>query len=125
DLQTIQEFGIQLEDLLKQVPSVKPEAVFADRTVGKPYLEIEIDRNAIARYGLSIENVQQTLETAVGGMEITTTVEGRERYPVRVRYPRELRDDPESIGRILVPTPTGAQIPLSELAEMNYTRGPQ
>lgn len=125
DLQTIQEFGIQLEDLLKQVPSVKAEAVFADRTVGKPYLEIDIDRNAIARYGLSIENVQQTLETAVGGMEITTTVEGRERYPVRVRYPRELRDDPESIGRILVPTPAGAQIPLSELAELKYTRGPQ
>src|SRR5690606_10680315 len=125
DLQTIQNFGIELEELLKQVPSVKAEAVFADRTVGKPYLEIDIDRNAIARYGLSIENVQQTLETAVGGMEITTTVEGRERYPVRVRYPRELRDDPESIGRILVPTPAGAQIPLSELAELKYTRGPQ
>src|SRR5690606_13941776 len=125
ELQTIQEFGIQLEELLKQVPSVKSEAVFADRTVGKPYLEIDIDRNAIARYGLSIEKVQQTLETAVGGMEITTTVEGRERYPVRVRYPRELRDDPASIGRILVPTPAGAQIPLSELAELKYTRGPQ
>ena len=125
DLQTIQEFGIQLEDLLKQVPSVKAEAVFADRTVGKPYLEIEIDRNAIARYGLSIENVQQTLETAVGGMEITTTVEGRERYPVRVRYPRELRDDPSSLERILIPTPAGAQIPLGELAELKYTRGPQ
>ncbi|CAN5392792.1 efflux RND transporter permease subunit [soil metagenome] len=125
DLQTIQEFGIQLEDLLKQVPSVKAEAVFADRTVGKPYLEIDIDRNAIARYGLSIENVQQTLETAVGGMEITTTVEGRERYPVRVRYPRELRDDPSSIERILIPTPGGAQIPLGELAELKYTRGPQ
>ncbi len=125
DLQIIQEFGIELENLLKQVPSVKAEAVFADRTVGKPYMEIDIDRNAIARYGLSIENVQQTLETAVGGMEITTTVEGRERYPVRVRYPRELRDDPESIGSILVPTPAGAQIPLRELAEITYTRGPQ
>ncbi|MFO8147760.1 MAG: efflux RND transporter permease subunit [Bacteroidota bacterium] len=125
DLQTIQEFGIELEELLKQVPSVKAEAVFADRTVGKPYLEIDIDRNAIARYGLSIENVQQTLETAIGGMDITTTVEGRERYPVRVRYPRELRDDPESIKRILVPTPGGAQIPLGELSELKYTRGPQ
>lgn len=125
DLQTIQDFGIELEELLKQVPSVKSEAVFADRTVGKPYLEIDIDRNAIARYGLSIEDVQQTLETAVGGMEITSTVEGRERYPVRVRYPRELRDDPSSIERILVPTPTGAQIPLGEIAELKYTRGPQ
>ena len=125
DLQTIQEFGIRLEELLKQVPSVKAEAVFADRTVGKPYLEIDIDRNAIARYGLSIEDVQQTLETAIGGMAITTTVEGRERYPVRVRYPRELRDDPESIKKILVPTKSGAQIPLGELAELKYTRGPQ
>ncbi len=125
DLQTIQEFGIKLEDLLKQVPSVKAEAVFADRTVGKPYLEIDIDRIAIARYGLTIENVQQTLETAIGGMDITSTVEGRERYPVRVRYPRELRDDPESIKKILVPTNSGAQIPLGELAELKYTRGPQ
>ncbi|MEX2594814.1 MAG: efflux RND transporter permease subunit [Anditalea sp.] len=125
DLQTIQDFGIELEKLLKQVPSVKSEAVFADRTVGKPYLEIDIDRNAIARYGLSIEDVQQTLETAVGGMEITTTVEGRERYPVRVRYPRELRDDPSSIEKILVPTPAGGQIPLGQLAELKYTRGPQ
>lgn len=125
DLLTIQEFGLQLEGLLKEVPSVKAEAVFADRTVGKPYMEIEIDRNAIARYGLSIEDVQQTMETAIGGMEITTTVEGRERFPVRVRYPQELRDDPESIKKILVPTKSGAQIPLGELAKLNYVRGPQ
>jgi Cu(I)/Ag(I) efflux system membrane protein CusA/SilA len=125
DLQSIQEFSFQLEDLLKEVPSVKSEAVFAERTVGKPYLEIDIDRIAIARYGLTIENVQQTLETAIGGMAITNTVEGRERYAVRVRYPRELRDDPESLKNILVPTPAGAQIPLGQLAEMEYTRGPQ
>ncbi|PTX41712.1 Cu(I)/Ag(I) efflux system membrane protein CusA/SilA [Christiangramia gaetbulicola] len=125
DLKTIQDFGIQLENLLKQVPSVKSEAVFADRVVGKPYLEIDIDRNAIARYGLSIEDVQQTIETAIGGMEITSTVEGRERFPVRVRYPRELRDNPEAIKRILVPTSTGAQVPLGELADLEYVRGPQ
>jgi len=125
NLQSIQEFGLQLEGLLKEVPSVKAEAVFADRTVGKPYLEIEIDRIAIARYGLSIEDVQKTMETAIGGMEITTTVEGRERFPVRVRYPQELRDDPESIKKILVPTKIGAQIPLGELAVLNYVRGPQ
>jgi len=125
NLLVIQEFGLQLEGILKEVPSVKAEAVFADRTVGKPYLEIEIDRNAIARYGLTIEDVQQTMETAIGGMEITTTVEGRERFPVRVRYPQELRDDPESIKKILVPTKSGAQIPLGELAELNYVRGPQ
>ncbi|MBZ9730737.1 efflux RND transporter permease subunit [Salegentibacter sp. JZCK2] len=125
DLRTIQDFGMELEDLLKEVPSVKSEAVFADRVVGKPYLEIDIDRNAIARYGLSIEDVQQTIETAIGGMEITSTVEGRERFPVRVRYPRELRNDPESIKNILIPTSDGAQIPLGELAELNYERGPQ
>ncbi|PKP26887.1 MAG: cation transporter [Bacteroidetes bacterium HGW-Bacteroidetes-2] len=125
NLLTIQKFGLQLEGILKEVPSVKAEAVFADRTVGKPYLEIDIDRNAIARYGLSIEDVQQTIETAIGGMEITTTVEGRERFPVRVRYPQELRDDPESIKKILVPTKSGAQIPLGELAALNYVRGPQ
>ncbi|MUP47372.1 efflux RND transporter permease subunit [Gramella sp. BOM4] len=125
NLKTIQDFGIQLENLLKQVPSVKSEAVFADRVVGKPYLEIDIDRNAIARFGLSIEDVQQTIETAIGGMEITSTVEGRERFPVRVRYPRELRDNPEAVKRILVPTSTGAQIPLGELADLEYVRGPQ
>ncbi len=125
DLQTIQEFGLELETILKTVPSVKTEAVFADRIVGKPYLEIDIDRAAIARYGLSIEDVQQTIETAVGGMQITSTVEGRQRFPVRVRYPRELRDDPDAIKNILVPTSSGAQIPLGHLAEINYVRGPQ
>ncbi|MGS2741598.1 efflux RND transporter permease subunit [Sinomicrobium sp. M5D2P17] len=125
DLETIQDFGIQLENLLKQVPSVKQEAVFADRIVGKPYLQLHIDRNAIARYGLSIEQLQQVIETAIGGMQVTTTVEGRERFPVRVRYPRELRDTPEKIKKILVPTPSGAQIPLGELTKMEYLRGPQ
>ncbi len=125
DLQTIQDFGIQLENLLKQVPSVKKEAVFADRVVGKPYLELDIDRLAISRFGLSIEDVQKTIETAIGGMEITSTVEGRERFPVRVRYPRELRDNPESIKQILVPTSSGAQVPLGDLVKVNYTRGPQ
>ncbi|WP_372918599.1 efflux RND transporter permease subunit [Salegentibacter sp.] len=125
DLQTIQDFGMELESLLKEVPSVKAEAAFADRVVGKPYLEIDIDRKSIARYGLSIEAVQQTIETAIGGMEITSTVEGRERFPVRVRYPRELRDDPSNLEQILIPTPNGAQIPLGQLADLNYVRGPQ
>jgi Cu(I)/Ag(I) efflux system membrane protein CusA/SilA len=72
-----------------------------------------------------VEDVQRTLETAVGGIKITSTVEGRERFPVRVRYPRELREDPESLGKILVPTPTGAQIPLSQIADIEYVSGPQ
>ncbi len=125
DLKTIQDFGFQLENILKDVHSVKSEAVFADRIVGKPYLHLNINRNEIARYGLSIEDIQQTIETAIGGMKITSTVEGRERFPVRVRYPRELRDDPESLGNILIPTPTGAQIPMKQLVDFEYVRGPQ
>jgi Cu(I)/Ag(I) efflux system membrane protein CusA/SilA len=125
DLATIEKFGLQLEGILKQVPSVKGEAAFADRIVGKPYLHLNINREAIARYGLTIEQLQQSIETAIGGMKITTTLEGRERFPVRVRYPRELRDDPEKIKRILVPTPTGAQVPLGELVDLEYLRGPQ
>ena len=125
DLQTIQDFGLQLEDILKQVPSVKAEAAFADRIVGKPYMHLNINREQIGRYGLNIEDVQQTIETAIGGMKITNTVEGRERFPVRVRYPRELRDDPESLAKVLIPTPTGVQIPLGQLVEIEYVRGPQ
>ncbi|HRW90900.1 MAG TPA: efflux RND transporter permease subunit [Flavobacteriales bacterium] len=125
DLPTIERFGRELEGVLKTVPSVKAEAVFADRIVGKPYLQVRWDREAIARYGLTIEDLQRILETAIGGMAITTTVEGRERYPVRVRYPRELRDDPDQLRRVLVPTPTGVQVPLGELADVEYERGPQ
>ena len=125
DLRTIQDFGLQLEEILKNIPSVKAEAVFADRIVGKPYLHLNINRDNISRYGLSVADVQQTIETAIGGMKVTTTVEGRERFPVRVRYPRELRDDPESLANILVATPTGAQIPLGQLVDIEYARGPQ
>ena len=125
DLKTIENFGMQLENILKEVPSVKSEAVFADRIVGKPYLHLNINRDEISRYGLNIEDVQQSIETAIGGMEITSTVEGRERFPVRVRYPRELRDDSESLSKILIPTPVGAQIPLSQLVDFEYVRGPQ
>lgn len=125
DLKTIEEFGIQLENILKEIPSVKTEAVFADRIVGKPYIHLNINRRAIARYGLSIEDVQQTIETAIGGIQITSTVEGRERFPIRVRYPRELRNDPGSIMNISLHTPTGAHIPLGELVELEYVKGPQ
>ncbi len=125
DLRTIEDFGLQVESILKEVPSVKKEAVFADRIVGKPYLHLNINRDEISRYGLNIEDVQQTIETAIGGMKITSTVEGRERFPVRVRYPRELRDDPSALGKILMATPTGAQIPLSQIIDFEYVRGPQ
>jgi copper/silver efflux system protein len=125
DLKTIEEFGLQLEGILKEVPSVKAEAAFADRLVGKPYLHLNIQREAIARYGLNIEDLQEFIESAIGGMPLTTTVEGRERFNVRVRYPRELRDNPESIQKMLVPTPVGAQVPLGELVALEYVRGPQ
>jgi len=125
DLKTIEDFGMKLEGILQEVPSVKSEAVFADRIVGKPYIHLNINRDAIARYGLSIENVQQTIETAIGGMKITSTVEGRERFPVRVRYPRELRDNPDELKKIFIPTPTGVQVPLAELVDVEYVRGPQ
>jgi len=125
DLPTIEAFGRELESILKQVPSVKAEAAFADRIVGKPYLQLRIDREAIGRYGLTVEDMQRTIETAIRGMVNTTTVEGRERYPVRVRYPRELRDSPDKLARILVPTPTGVQVPLGELVHVEYERGPQ
>ncbi len=125
DLETIETVGLEIEGMLKQVPSVEPATVFADRMVGKPYLEIEIDRKAIARHGLRIQEVQDVIEVAVGGRRITTTVEGRERYGVRVRYQRELRDTIESLGGILIPAREGTQIPLRQLAEINYSRGPQ
>lgn len=125
DLETLEEVALDIEGYLKQVPSIKPEAVLADRIVGKPYLEIDINRNAIARYGIKIAAVQDVIEVAVGGRPITQTVEGRERYPVRVRYMRELRDTVEAIESILVAAPDGTQIPLRELASINYERGPQ
>jgi len=125
DLATIERVGMEIERFLKEVPSVEASAVIADRIIGKPYIEIDIDREAIARYGINIHNVQETIEVAIGGRRVTTTVEGRERYPVRIRYMRELRDSIETLGQILVPAPDGAQIPLIQLAELRYIRGPQ
>ena len=125
DLQTIEKVALELEGLLKQIPSVAADTVVADRMIGKPYLEIDIDREAIARYGLHVNEVQEVIEIAIGGKRLTTTVEGRERYPVRVRYQRELRDSIEALDRILVPAMDGSQIPLTQLAEIRYHRGPQ
>ena len=125
NLNQIEAFGIQLERILKEVDGVKADAVFADRIVGKPYLLIDIDREKIARYGISIEDVQDVLKVAVGGMVLTETIEGRERYGVRVRYPRELRANPDDLKRIYIPVTKGNQVPLSELATIRYEKGPQ
>jgi Cu(I)/Ag(I) efflux system membrane protein CusA/SilA len=124
DLETIQSVGLDIERLLKEIPSVEPAAVVADRIVGKPYLEIDIDREAIARYGMHIRTVQDVIEVAIGGKRLTTTIEGRERYPVRVRYQRELLGSMEDLGKILVPAADGTQIPLIELSHIRYVRGP-
>ena len=125
DLKQIEAFGIQLESILKQAEGVKQEAVFADRIVGKPYLLIDIDREKIARYGVTIEDVQNVLKVAIGGMVLTQTVEGRERYGVRVRYPRELRANPTDLKQIYIPVEKGSPVPLSELATIRYEQGPQ
>ncbi|VXC28571.1 efflux RND transporter permease subunit [Maribacter litoralis] len=125
DLNTIENFGLQLESILKEVEGVKKQAVFADRIVGKPYLLIDIKRDQLARYGLSIMDVQEVLQVAVGGMPLTQTVEGRERYGVRVRYPRELRSNPDDLKSIYVPIKNGSQVPLGDLVTIRYEQGPQ
>ncbi|MDB4442872.1 efflux RND transporter permease subunit [Saprospiraceae bacterium] len=125
DLKTIESVGLLLENELKEVEGVKDATVFAERIVGKPYMELDIKRNIISRYGLTIVDVQNHIQAAIGGMKMSETVEGRERYAIRLRYPREMRDNPEVIRNILVSTPTGAQIPLGELIKINFVRGPQ
>jgi Cu(I)/Ag(I) efflux system membrane protein CusA/SilA len=125
DLDTIERVALDIERYLKEVPSVEASAVIADRIVGKPYLEIDFDRKKIARYGLTIREVQDVVEVAIGGNQVTATVEGRERFPVRVRYLRELRNEIDSIKKILVPAKDGSQIPLAQVADIRYTRGPQ
>jgi copper/silver efflux system protein len=125
DLESIEQAGMQFEQALKKVPSVKASSVFYDRAVGAPYIEIKLNREAMARFGMTVSDVQEILQVAVGGMTLSSSVEGRERFPMRVRYARELRDNPEDIKRILVPAMNGVQIPLGEIADINYTRGAQ
>ncbi|ARN77185.1 cation transporter [Nonlabens spongiae] len=125
DLSEIEAFGFKIEEILKQAEGVKKQAVFADRIVGKPYLLIDIKRDQLARYGASIMNVQDIIQVAVGGMPLTQTVEGRERYTIRVRYPRELRANPDDLKDIYVPVNNGSPVPLGELVEIRYEQGPQ
>ncbi|WP_353123575.1 efflux RND transporter permease subunit [Dysgonomonas capnocytophagoides] len=125
DLESIEKGGKALETALKDVPSILPSTVFYDRAVGAPYIEIKLNRENMARYGITVADLQEVIGAAVGGMPLTTTVEGRERFPVRLRYPRELRENPEELSRLIIPTATGAQIPLSEVADIEYTKGAQ
>ncbi|MTI88485.1 MAG: efflux RND transporter permease subunit [Balneolaceae bacterium] len=125
DLQEIEDFGLKLEEVLRQVKGVNAPSVFAERIVGKPYLEIDWDRQVLARYGLSMQDAQHFVTAGIGGMPVSTSVEGRERYSIRVRFARELRGDPESLSELLVSTKSGTQIPLKQLAEIKYRQGPQ
>jgi len=127
DLQTIEDFGLEIERHLRsgKITGLNAATVNADRIVGKPYLEIIPDRDSASRYGLNITDVQDAIQTAIGGQMVSSTVEGRERYMVQVRYQREKRDSIESLEKILVTTSTGQEVPLSQLAEINYERGPQ
>ncbi len=122
DLNVLQDLSLQIEEAMKTMPETL--SAFGDRAVGGYYLDFVIDRKDAARYGLTVGDVQDVIQSAIGGMNVTWTVEGLERYPVNLRYPRELRDDLETLKRVLIPTPTGVQIPLGQVAELEYTRGP-
>ncbi|MBL4584456.1 MAG: efflux RND transporter permease subunit [Pseudomonadales bacterium] len=122
DLNVLQNVAQDIEQLIKTMPATT--SVFADRAVGGYYLDFNIDREKAARYGLTVGAVQDVLQSAVGGMNITETVEGLERYPVNLRYPRALRGDMETLNRVLIATPSGGHIPLAMVADIQYTRGP-
>ncbi|KPK64348.1 hypothetical protein AMJ83_02720 [candidate division WOR_3 bacterium SM23_42] len=122
DPKQIERIATGLEEIVVQLKGVS--SVYAERIGSRPYFEIEIDRNQIARHGLHLGTVQDIISMAIGGMNITQTVEGRERYPVRVRYMRDFRDSPEALGRLFIPTPDGGQVPLSLLVRFNKTLGP-
>ena len=122
DLKTIERIGLEIEQALATVPGTR--SAFAERLNEGYYLDLIVNRREAARYGLTVGDVQAVITSAIGGETVTTTVEGRERYPVNVRYKRELRDDPDRLKRVLIPTPTGAQIPLGQIAELVITQGP-
>ncbi|MGR9088654.1 MAG: efflux RND transporter permease subunit, partial [Gammaproteobacteria bacterium] len=122
DLNELQRLSKEIERAMKTLPDTL--SAFGDRSVGGYYLDFDIDRDAAARYGLTVGDVQDIIQSAIGGMNVTETVEGLERYPVNLRYPRELRDNLESLKRVLIPAPTGAQIPLTLVADLELRRGP-
>lgn len=122
DLAVLSELGQRIAVVIKEIPGTL--SVFSDKTIGGNYLDFEIDREAAARFGLTVGDIQDVIMSAVGGMNITYTVEGLERYPVNVRYSRELRDNLPALERVLIPTPTGAQIPISQVAKLSIKKGP-
>jgi len=122
DLKTIQTLGEKLESVLREVPGTRN--VLAERTAGGYYVDFELRRQDLARYGLTVEDAQAIIMSAIGGENVTTTVEGRERYPVNVRYGREYRENIQELKRVLVPTPSGAQIPMEQIADLRLLEGP-
>ena len=122
DLTILEDIGKQIAAVARDIPGTA--SAYSEKSVGGNYLDIDIDRKAISRYGLSIKDVQDVIKSAVGGMNVSTSIEGLERYPINVRYSRELRDTPEKLKRVLIPTKYGAQIPLAQLASINIKKGP-
>lgn len=122
NLDSLQDIGKRLEDIVRDVPGTT--SAFAERAVGGNYLEVRINRSEAGRYGISVEDIRNVIRTALGGMPVTTTVEGLERYSVNLRYPRELRDSPEKIGQVLLDLPTGGTIPLARVADIILAKGP-
>ncbi len=122
DLVEIERIGLTIESLLQGLRGTR--SAYSERVTGGYYLDVQVDRDAIARYGLTVEDVEDVIESAIGGKNISQTVEGRERYPINVRYARALRDDPESLRRVLVETPSGATIPMAQLAQISMVTGP-
>jgi Cu(I)/Ag(I) efflux system membrane protein CusA/SilA len=122
DLAKLQDIAFRVEQSLKKVPGAVD--LFSEKIVGKPYIEFDIDRQAAARYGIRVGDIQDTIMTAIGGKNVSTTIEKRERYPIRIRYSRELRDNAEALKRILVSTPSGASIPIGQLARIKKVMGP-
>ena len=123
DLESIEKAGLQFEKVMRQIPEVNSASVYYDRASGAPYIEIKLDREKLSRYGIQVGDVQSILSTAIGGMSEGNTVEGRERFPIRVRYARELRDDPDVLSQVLIPAMNGTQIPLGQVADIQFTRG--
>jgi len=122
DLNTLQKLGEEIESVVSRIPGTL--SVFSERVVGGNYFDFEIDRKEAARYGLTVGDIQDVIQTAIGGMNITTTIEGRERYPVNLRYSRDLRDDMNKLQRVLIQTPRGEQIPMAQVAKINIKKGP-
>ncbi len=122
DLKELERIGKEVEAVVKGLPGTL--SAYAERVMGGNYLDFEIDRDAVARYGLNVGDVQDVIQSAIGGMNVSWTVEGLERYPINVRYPRELRDDLDTLGDTLVATPSGAQVPLRQLARLDLHQGP-